>query len=263
MLRHVGDMADMTPIRYAIPSPNAWTVGTGSIRLSRAATTIGRHLRRIGPVHILLRIVFIGVVALAISGIGHVLLRPARSGSNEAARLVTSLTEEGATLASLPPSFDSALGYQPVAVAGNLVDPYGGCSTPGGIGPGSFNTACQVHDLGYDVLRVAEIDGDRLGAWARFDIDLHFFNDLVDNCETASCRATAAVYYTAVTANSIRQGYRAPTEEPTLPWIGVVAMVVGLALIPPAGFIWRHRRQEAVGTPSGRDEDSSSITLTR
>ncbi len=148
-----------------------------------------------------------------------------------------SLTEERATLASVPTSFDSNLSYRPVAVAGNLVNPNGGCSTPGRIGPESFDTACGTHDLGYDVLRFAEAEGDRLGAWARFNLDLLLYDDMLETCETVTCLATASAYYTAVTANSIRQGYKAPTEEPTVPWLGVWLIVVGLALTLPVGSL--------------------------
>ncbi len=213
--------------------------------MTRFAKSIGRHLHRVGPTRILLRIVVIGCVAIAISGIGHTLFHPARNESDDSATLVGLLTEERATLASVPASFDSALGYQPVATAGNLVDPEGGCSTPGGIGPESFDTACRTHDLGYDVLRFAEAEGDRLGAWARFELDLFLYTGTLETCETFRCRATATAYYTAVTANSIRQGYKAPTKEPTLPWLGVVLIVLGLALIPPVGSRRRRRFEKA------------------
>jgi len=213
--------------------------------MTRSAKSIGRHLRRVGLTRILLRIVVIGCVAIAISGVGHALFHPAQNESDDSARLVGLLTEERATLASVPASFDSALGYQPVAMAGNLVDPKGGCSTPGRIGPESFDTACRTHDLGYDVLRFAEAEGDRLGAWARFDLDLLLYTETLETCETFRCRATATAYYTAVTANSIRQGYKAPTKEPTLPWLGVVLIVLGLALIPPVGSRRRHHLENA------------------
>lgn len=103
-----------------------------------------------------------------------------------------------------------------------------------------------------DVLRFAEADGDRLGAWARFDLDMRLYADMLEPCETVTCQATATAYYTAVTTNSIRQGYKAPTEEPTLPWLGVGLTVLGLALIPPVGYLWRRRQEEAVG-------DSTSV----
>ena len=222
-------MAAVIPASHAMPAPNQ--------RMTRIAKSIGQHLRKVGPTRILLRIVVIGFVALVISGIGHALLQPARNEPNEAARLVGSLTEERATLASVPTSFDSNLGYQPVAVAGNLVNPNGGCSTPGRIGPESFDTACRTHDLGYDVLRFAEAEGDRLGAGARFNLDLLLYADMLETCETVKCQATATAYYTAVTANSIRQGYKAPTEEPTVPWLGVGLIVLGLALILPVGSL--------------------------
>lgn len=260
MLRHVGDMSYMTPVSNPNPRGNRRSsrlmaavitaphpVPAPGQRVTRIARVIGQHLRSIGPTRILLRVVVIGFAALVVSGIGHAFLHPARNEPSDAARLVSSLIEKRATLANVPTSFDSNLGYRPVAEAGTLVDPNGGCSTPGRIGPASFDTACRTHDLGYDVLRFAEVDGDRLGAWARFDLDLRLYADMLEPCETVRCQATAAAYYTAVTANSIRQGYKAPTEEPTVPWLGVGLIVLGLALIPPVGSLWRRRHQEAAG----------------
>lgn len=255
MLRHVGDMAYVSPAPNPVSNPNPRSnrrstlmaavmpvpqaMPTPGQRVTQIARLMGQHLRKVGPTRILRRIVVVGFVALVVSGIGHAFLHPARNEPSDAAMLVSSLTEERATLASVPTSFDSNLGYRPVAVAGTLVDPNGGCSTPGRIGPASFDTACRTHDLGYDVLRFAEADGDRLGAWARFDLDLLLYANMLEPCETARCQATATAYYTAVTANSIRQGYKAPTEEPTGPWLGVGLIVLGLALIPPVGSLWR------------------------
>lgn len=252
----------MTPTHNSVSNPSRRADGPKSSRLRTAAVqashavpasrhrtiriaeSIGEHLRNVGFRRIVFRVGVIGFLALVISGIGHSLLHPARNESNEAVRLVGLLTEEQATLSSVPTSFDSRLGYQPVAVAGNLVDPNGGCSTPGGIGPESFDTACRIHDLGYDVLRFAEDGGDRLGAWARFDLDLLLYADLLETCQDVMCRATATAYYTAVTANSIRQGYKAPTEEPTVPWLGVGLIVLGSALALPVDSL---RRSPKVG----------------
>lgn len=211
-------------------------------RRTLTARRIGRHLRQVGPIRILLRLMGVGVLTLVVSGIGHAVLHPTGSESDEAARLVNSITEEHATLASVPISFESHIGYQPISMAGSLVDPTGGCSTPGGIGPETFDTACRTHDLGYDALRLAEAEGDRLGAWARFDIDLRFYSDMLDECQTASCQATATAYYTAVTANSIRQGYKAPTVEPTIPWLVVGLLALCLALVPPVRSLSRLSR---------------------
>jgi len=270
VLRHVGDMTQMIPTPSPVSNLKPWIRSPDSSRLmatvipashamrtstelmTRFAKSLGRHLRAVGVTRILLRLGVIGCAALAISGIGHALFHPARNEPNDSASLVGLLTEERATLASVPTNFDSALGYQPIAVAGNLVDPEGGCSTPGQIGPESFDTACRTHDLGYDVLRLAEAEGDRLGAWARFDLDLLLYTDTLETCETFRCRATATSYYTAVTANSVRQGYRAPTEEPTLPWLAVVLVVLGLALIPPAGLRRRRRLRKRLEALPGQ-----------
>ena len=77
---------------------------------------------------------------------------------------------------------------------------------------------------------------------------------MLETCETVTCLATASAYYTAVTANSIRQGYKAPTEEPTVPWLGVWLIVVGLALTLPVGSLGgaatKKRREFSFFNPS-------------
>ncbi len=95
-----------------------------------------------------------------------------------------------------------------------------------------------MHDFGYDILRYAERRGTRVGPWARFDLDRHLYGDLLKVCDSATCRATATVYYAAVTLNSIRQGYVAPTDEPTVPWAAAAVGVVGLATAPIERFRW-------------------------
>jgi len=185
-----------------------------------------RHLTRVPK-----RITLFGSILILASGIGHIWRHPV-GDSGEAAQIVTDLVDGRATLELVPDSFADELGYRPVWAEGTLAHPLGACSTPGGVGPDSFETACRVHDFGYDVLRYAERRGARIGPWARFDLDRHLYGDLLRVCDTATCRATATVYYAAVTLNSIRQGYVAPTDEPTVPWAAAAAGVVGLATAP-------------------------------
>ena len=53
-------------------------------------------------------------------------------------------------------------------------------------------------------------------------------------------------FYTAVTLNSIRQGYVAPTTEPTIAWAGTVVGLVGLATATVSNE--RHNwRRKAIG----------------
>ena len=192
-------------------------------------TATARRIGGLRPVPLLIRISIFGLIAISVSGIGHAVHHPVEDEGGEPARVVTSLVDGRATLDLVPESFEAELGYRPVPAAGTLVNPHGGCSTPGGVGPDAFNTACQVHDFGYDILRYAEGTGTRIGPWARFDLDRRLYADLLRVCDTVTCEATATVYFTAVTLNSIRQGYVAPTTEPTIPWAGTFVAVVGLA----------------------------------
>lgn len=196
-----------------------------------------------GQTHFLTRISFLGLLVISASGIGHALLNPARGDSSGPATVVTSLVEGEATLDLVPAGFEDQLGYLPVPEAGTLVNPKGGCSTPGGVGPDVFDSACRVHDFGYDILRYAEESGTQVGPWARFDLDRRLYADLLQTCDTLTCGTTATVYYTAVTLNSIRQGYVAPTTEPITPWAGTVVGIVGLATAtaPAEGHKWRRR----------------------
>ena len=215
-----------------------WRLRGPTYRISRetfvrCATAIRCHVRGIGLVRYVLRVVALALVTLVASGIAHVLAQPSRTESETAAVLIDSVTTETATHTGIPSSLHDDLGYVPVAASGNAADPLGGCSSPGQVSPGPFVDACRTHDLGYDVLRLAEAEGDRLGAWARFDIDMRFYVDMLDTCDTVRCRATATVFYSGVTANSIRQGYMAPAEEPLLPWLGVALLPFGSALLAP------------------------------
>lgn len=180
---------------------------------------------------LLLRLGVLAALAIVASGIGHILNRPTRDQSPGAAMLVVSLRDGLATLDLVPEDFQDELGYWPIAGIETLANPNGGCSTPGGVGPKIFNDACRTHDLGYDTLRYAETSGSRLGPWARLDLDRRLLDDLIRSCENPTCRTTAAIYYAGVTANSIRQGYTAPSEEPTLPWAGLGLALVAIASI--------------------------------
>lgn len=222
-------MSHGTP-RHSCPSPGS--------------NEFGRHSTPSLPVRVLLRTIVIGFLGIVVSGIGHTVLQPVRNESDEVALFVVSLIEERATLDNVPSGFEQDLGYRPISRAGSLVSPRGGCSTPVGSAPETFDTACRIHDLGYDILRDAASSEIRLGPWARYHLDLRLYNDLLRTCERLTCRTTAAAYYAAVSANSIRQGYGAPTAEPTTPWIGfaLAVVVVSVATTPEAlGRIVRGR----------------------
>lgn len=221
---------DPTP-RSAVPTAARTLIAAAHEGWTGTVKSTRRHMSSVRPLRVVGRTVVFGSAAIVASGVGHALFHPVRDESGEAARVVASMIHQRATLNMVPTSFDAELGYEPVVEVGVLLNPNGGCSTPGQIGPGSFTTACRTHDLGYDMLRFAEVTDARLGAWARLGLDRRLYRDLLRTCETVTCRATATVYFTAVTANSIRQGYVAPTAEPTMPWVGVALSVVGLAMV--------------------------------
>ena len=201
------------------------------------------------------RVTLFGSIVILASGIGHIWRHPV-GDSSESRQIVTSLVEGQATLELLPEGFEDELGYRPIWAEGTLVHPRGACSTPGGVGPDSFETACRVHDFGYDILRYAERRGTRIGPWARFDLDRHLYGDLLRVCDTATCRATATLYYAGVTLNSIRQGYVAPTDEPTVPWAAAAVGVVGLAAAPIERFTRKQATIEALCRASTQGSQS-------
>jgi len=174
------------------------------------------------------RTLLLGLVAIVISGAAHAIAQPARDESGETTDLVESMVAGDAQAHQVPTGFVDDMGYTPQPASGTLLNPSGGCSTPGEVGPGGFSEACQIHDLGYDVLRYAEIEGERFSAAARLKIDWAFYGDMLKTCETATCRLTATAYFTGVSANSIRQGYKTPHAEPTTPWVALALAVFGM-----------------------------------
>lgn len=192
-------------------------------------TGLARIICRLSAASFVMRTLVLGVVAMVISGIAHAIAQPARDNS-DATYLVESIVAGEADLGQVPTEFVGDMGYAPVPASGTLRNPHGGCSTPGQVGPDRFDGACQTHDLGYDVLRYAEMEGTRLEAKARLELDWRLYVDLLQTCETPTCSLTATAYYCAVSANSIRQGYKTPHAEPTTPWMALVVGVLGLSL---------------------------------
>lgn len=188
-------------------------------------------IRKARPMCLLGRTVLIGFLAMVISGIGHILANPAPEESQEIADLVDHLAKGSHETDPVPADLATGLGYEPVVTGGKMAKPTGGCSTPIPLGPDAFEEACRTHDLGYDLLRTAEANGRRLGVWARFELDRRLYIDLLSTCQTLRCRTAAATYYTAVTTNSIRQGFGAPNDEPATPWVGVGLLVICFALL--------------------------------
>ncbi|WP_241387076.1 hypothetical protein [Rhodococcus sp. CH91] len=162
---------------------------------------------------------------------------PPAAENAAAAATVTALAEEDTSgaVSSFPGDFTTVMGYSPIVEsrAGStsvLADPDGDCSALVPL-PDSFESACRVHDLGYDLLRYARTTGGELGSGARRDLDALFARHLETACrpepDVAACLRMAGVASAAVEFNSWRQGHRSPVAES--PW--PPALVAGSALL--------------------------------
>ncbi|WP_369689804.1 alpha/beta-hydrolase family protein [Nocardia kruczakiae] len=181
-----------------------------------------KHWRR-GKLRALLA--FVAVVAALIAGLvslspgagaAEVGPAPENTGARDAVR---ALTGDRPELAVIPADFAATQGYRPVQLAGMPVDPSGECSSPIPL-PAEFDTACKAHDLGYDLLRYAEVRGHPLGPWARRAIDNALETRMFAACDTRGdllahtrCATMASIATAAVDLNSRRQNYAAPMPE--------------------------------------------------
>lgn len=186
------------------------------------------------------RLTVVSLMVVALSGAGHLLADPGIDTPSHTAQAVTALSSGASVTDTLPPGFEEAMGYRPDANG----KPDGACSVPGDTSHAGFAGACRTHDLGYDLLRFADENGEPLGPWARLAVDRRFHHDMVESCETSDCAVRAHAYGFGVGINSVRQGFTAPNEEPAGPW----AMVGALAVITAAGAPTRsptpHQRLE-------------------
>ncbi|WP_245552317.1 alpha/beta-hydrolase family protein [Nocardia aobensis] len=139
--------------------------------------------------------------------------------STAAADAVRALTGDRPALAVIPADFAATQGYRPMQLAGMPVDPSGECSSPIPL-PAEFDTACKAHDLGYDLLRYAEVRGHPLGPWARRAIDNALETRMFAACDSRGdllartrCTTMATIATAAVDLNSRRQNYAAPMPE--------------------------------------------------
>lgn len=135
-----------------------------------------------------------------------------------AAAAVRALTTPGA-VAAIPADFRAVAGYVPARVDGMLVAPHGSCSSPVPL-PAEFETACQAHDLGYDLLRYADHTGAPLGPWARRELDRTLAERMHTACAQRTellprtrCAVMAEAAEIAVDLNSMRQDYGVPVVE--------------------------------------------------
>ena len=151
-------------------------------------------------------------------------------------------------VAALPTGFADAMGYSPVTEPGFtsgavLVDPQGDCSSPVPL-PSSFETACRIHDLGYDLLRYARDTGKELGPDARRELDAMLARQLHAACGSEAgradftCRPAAHVATTFVALNSWRQGYRIPVSESPVPLL----VSAGLGTGAVVWGVWTRRK---------------------
>ncbi|QCQ91853.1 hypothetical protein [Rhodococcus sp. SGAir0479] len=165
----------------------------------------------------------------------------------DAARAVVELIATDAAIAGtdVPADFVERFGYRPRSEDGLLVNPGGACSSPVPL-PTEFDTACKAHDLGYDLLRYAHLNGGDLGPWARTALDAQLDRRMHDACDARerdrmSCFAMANTATTAVSLNSRRQGYGVPVDEP---WIrhSVAVTLAALGLLATTTVVRRIRR---------------------
>lgn len=108
-----------------------------------------------------------------------------------------------------------ALGYEPGVADGVAMRPDGDCSSPVEL-PESFDNACRTHDLGYDLLRIANDHGAPIPEGLRRSLDSQLGARMHASCGgsgNAGCHMVAAAAEAAVAANTIRQAGGTPVHE--------------------------------------------------
>lgn len=198
--------------------------------------------------------VVLGACALGLALLLGLLALPRAEASGEdpgAARAVAALSSAPAHVAQdrLPPGFVPWAGYRPEVRDGLLVRPDGSCSSPVAL-PRRFRAACRQHDLGYDLIRYATARGAPLGRWARVRLDRTLRDQLRHECAGSDgtwCEVAASTAYTAVRANSLRQGDLAPSPETPASVGSLVVGATGLiAMAGGAGGLLRRLRSSPV-----------------
>jgi len=180
----------------------------------------------------------------------------ASAGDPAATAAVHELARTGQ--ASAPGDFAKVMGYTPVVARladGSLrsINPDGACSVPGEGKPFAFDTACQAHDYGYDLLRYAQRRGEPLAETARSAIDTRLVADLRSQCDEtttgsdyAACTATAEVFAAGVEFNSWRQMYAPPIDSSGIARTSGLVLLVLIAGLAAAHRVVRRRRRPAV-----------------
>ncbi|WP_333620023.1 hypothetical protein [Dietzia sp.] len=148
---------------------------------------------------------------------------PAQQGplpTEPALRAATLLSEDTPGLDYFSPETIAALGYEPVLTPDGFAERAdGNCSSPVAL-PASFDHACKSHDLGYDLLRAAHDDGQRIPPGLRSAIDRQLERRMHASCagadadaDLAGCHLAASAAGLAVAANTERQGAGTPIHE--------------------------------------------------
>ncbi len=140
----------------------------------------------------------------------------------------------------LPKDFRKVSGREPVHMKApdgtvRAVHPDGGCSSPWGATRWDYSVGCKAHDLGYDLLRYAELKGQPLAPELRERLDDRLSQDMHAQCRynprgsAGACEVVADIYTAGLVVNSWHQRWGPPRNEPVGPWS--VAMVVIMVLI--------------------------------
>lgn len=135
-------------------------------------------------------------------------------------------SEPTQALAVLPANFEDEMGYRPLIADGAPINPQGDCSSPIPL-PGRFESACKVHDFGYDLLRLAGKDGRPLGAWARIALDRMLIDRMHDSCTNLMCDWAADLARAGVAFNTWRQQSGVPVGKESLTTIAASTVVRG------------------------------------
>ncbi|WP_020657399.1 phospholipase A2 [Amycolatopsis benzoatilytica] len=159
---------------------------------------------------------------------------------------IVALTHPGpdaTALPLLPHDFTKVMGGHPAAQPARdgtvrAVHPDGGCSAPWGDDNTKWDFAvpCRAHDLGYDLLRYANVKGHPLDQWARTDLDDRLIQDMHHTCDlnpmgsAGTCHAVASLYEAGLVLNSWHQRWGPPVGDPLGPMIAGV-LVIGCLLV--------------------------------
>lgn len=132
--------------------------------------------------------------------------------------------EPALALAVLPANFEQEMGYRPLIIDDAPINPQGDCSSPIPL-PGRFESACKVHDFGYDLLRLAGKDGRPLGGWARLALDQMLIDRMHDSCTNVVCDWAADLARAGLAFNTWRQRSGVPVGKESLTTIAASTVV--------------------------------------